>query len=291
MDIFQGRMDLAVKYGADVAIFVHNIVYWVEKNAANRKNYYEGRYWTYNSMRALSELYPLWSRDQIKRLVKKCSDLGVILTGNFNEEKNDRVKWYTPSDEILALYGLERYSPNPGAKPPNGGADSPHGGAESPQPLGEIAQPLPSIYQEYNNNPPIVPPQGDRPKERKRKTKSAPEWQPERFEKFWAAYPRDEDRAKAVEQWDALPRNTALMEQHGNDPDKLLDEIARGLQRHLACDEWKKDVGIPYAFRWLRDRRWREKQKTTPVPEQFKPLPRQSRTELIDGEEVVVFDG
>ena len=34
MDIIQGRMDLAVKYGADVAIFVHNIVYWVEKNAA-----------------------------------------------------------------------------------------------------------------------------------------------------------------------------------------------------------------------------------------------------------------
>ena len=79
MDLFQGRMDLAVKYGADVAIFVHNVVYWVEKNAANRKNYYDGRYWTYNSTSALSEMYPLWSRDQIKRLVKKCSDLGFII--------------------------------------------------------------------------------------------------------------------------------------------------------------------------------------------------------------------
>ena len=282
MDLFQGRMDLAVKYGADVAIFVHNVVYWVEKNAANRKNYYDGRYWTYNSTSALSEMYPLWSRDQIKRLVKKCSDLGVIILGNYNEDKRDRTNWYTPSDEILELYGLGKYALC-------NGRNRPMEETEPPDSLGETAPPLPSISSGTQDSPP-TPPQGEKRTRRKRAQKAVPEWQAERFEKFWAAYPRDEDRAKAVEQWDALPKDKELMEQHGGDPDKLLDEIARGLYRHLVCDEWRNPKYVPYAFRWLRDRKWKEKAKggAPPVPA-FVPKPRSSRTVVVDGEEMVVF--
>lgn len=261
MDLFQGRMDLAVKYGADVAIFVHNVVYWVEKNAANRVNFRDGRYWTYNSAEALSEIYPLWSRDQIKRLVKRCADLGVILLGDYNEDRRDRTKWYTPSDEILELYGLGKFALCIGR-------NRPMQHAESPDASGEIAPPLPSIYQGNTTSPPCSPPTGDgeAPEEkparkRKRAAKSVPEWQPERFERFWTVYPRDEDRARAVEQWDMLPHDKALMERHGGDETALLDEIASGLKRHLACKEWKEGTGIPYAFRWLRDRRWTEKQK------------------------------
>lgn len=156
MDMIQGRMDLAVKYGADVAIFVHNIVYWVEKNAANRVNFHDGRYWTYNSARALGELYPLWSRDQIKRLVKRCSDLGLILLGNYNEDQRDRSKWYTPSDEILELYGLGKLAPSIGQK-------RPMDPEEPPDTLGEIAPPLPSIDQVDATIPPYSPPMRDKP--------------------------------------------------------------------------------------------------------------------------------
>ena len=146
----------------------------------------------------------------------------------------------------------------------------------------------PTQINKYNitNNTPL-PPKGEK---RKRKPKAVPEWQPERFERFWAAYPRDEGRADAVEEWDALAKDKELMEQHGNDPDRLLDEIARGLQRHLACEEWKRDIGIPHACRWLRKRKWKEKQKTAAVPEQFRPPPRACHIEVIDGEERLVYD-
>lgn len=282
MDLFQGRMDLAVKYGADVAIFVHNVVYWVEKNAANRKHLHDDRYWTYNSMRALCELYPLWSRDQIKRIIKKCEDAGLILIGNYNEKPMDRTQWYSPSDEILILYGLEHLTPI--------GRNRQMEEAESPNAKGEIAPAIPSIYQGDNPSAPPTPPQGEKRTRRKRAPKAVPEWQAERFEKFWAAYPRDEDRAEAVEQWDALPKDKELMEQHGGDPDKLLNEIARGLQRHLVSEDWRNNVGIPYAFRWLRGRKWKEKAKggAPPVPA-FTPKPRSSRTVVVDGEEMVVF--
>ena len=35
-----------------------------------------------------------------------------------------------------------------------------------------------------------------------------------------------------------------------------------GLKRHLDCEDWREGRGIPYAFRWLRDRKWTEKKKT-----------------------------
>ena len=71
MDVFMGRMDIAVEHGADVAIFVHNLVYWVEKNAANGRHFHDGRYWTYNSIKALGVMYPLWSASQIRTITKK----------------------------------------------------------------------------------------------------------------------------------------------------------------------------------------------------------------------------
>ena len=108
---------------------------------------------------------------------------------------------------------------------------------------------------------PHSPPEGDKSQRKKRRSKSAPTWQPERFEGFWKAYPRDEDRAKAVEQWDKLPEDQALVKRYGSE-EALLHDIAVGLKRHLECEDWREGRGIPYAFRWLRDRRWTEKRKT-----------------------------
>ena len=133
----------------------------------------------------------------------------------------------------------------------------------------------------------------EKPK-RARKPKSVPGWQPEKFEGFWKAYPRDEDRAKAVEQWDKLPQDKELMASHGDSEEALLLEISRGLKRHLESREWREDVGIPHAFRWLRDRRWTEKRKrpapaASPEPPEPAP-PRPFHTEIINGEEVTVYD-
>ena len=290
MDMFQGRMDIAVAHGADVAIFVHNLVYWVEKNAANGKHFHDGRYWTYNSTKALCEMYPLWTKDQLRHIVKKAEAAGLVLTGNYNAKPMDRTLWYSPSDEVLVLYGLGKY-----AKCISQNSQMEVG--ESQNAFWKNPTAIPSIYQEDTKDNPPNPPEGDgaqpaeKPKgKRRRKAKAVPEWRPEKFEGFWASYPRDEDRARAVEQWDALPEDKALIQRHGGDEEKLLREIALGLKRHLASEDWKAGIGIPYAFRWLRDRRWTEKAKTG-APESPPPLSlRKYHTEMIDGEEVVIFD-
>ena len=121
-------------------------------------------------------------------------------------------------------------------------------------------------YSKDLSNTPPTPPEGggapERKPKRRRAAKSVPSWEPERFEGFWRAYPRDEDRAKAAEQWDKLPRDRELLERYGTE-EALLHDIAVGLKRHLDCEDWREGRGIPYAFRWLRDRRWNEKRKAS----------------------------
>ena len=46
---------LAQTYGVDAAVFLHNIYFWLKHNKAYEKNFYEGRYWTFNSLAAFCD--------------------------------------------------------------------------------------------------------------------------------------------------------------------------------------------------------------------------------------------
>ena len=75
-------------------------------------------------------------------------------------------------------------------------------------------------------------------------------WEPEIFERFWLAYPRHEDKAGARREWDKLKADRELMM-----------VMSAALDRAKASDEWQRGVGIPYACRWLRNRRWEDFQE------------------------------
>ena len=66
---FHFNAELAKQYGVDGAIFLHCMAFWVAKNRANGRHYHEGRYWTYNTLEALSKLFPFWSRRQLERII------------------------------------------------------------------------------------------------------------------------------------------------------------------------------------------------------------------------------
>lgn len=96
---------LAQQYGVDGAVFLHAMAFWVAKNRANGKHFHEGRYWTYNTRKALAELFPFWSQRQLERIVNTLRDAGALLVGNFSEDKTDRTLWYALSDDVLEAYG------------------------------------------------------------------------------------------------------------------------------------------------------------------------------------------
>ena len=99
---FNGK--IAARYGVDEAVFIQNLYWWIAKNEANGRHYHDGRSWTYNSMRAFTELFPFWSEKQVRRIIKKLSDNGAIYIGNYNKSGFDRTQWYALSEEILEVY-------------------------------------------------------------------------------------------------------------------------------------------------------------------------------------------
>jgi hypothetical protein len=94
-------VDVAVRHGIPAAILIENLRFWLLKNIANKKNLYEGHYWTYNSAKAFAELFPYMSEDSIQKVLKKLEAEGIVFTGNFNNNPYDRTKWYRLSPEYL----------------------------------------------------------------------------------------------------------------------------------------------------------------------------------------------
>ena len=91
------RID-AEQYGVDEAVMLHHIRYWVAKNEANDHNYRDGKYWTYNTQSALAQLFPYWSARKVGRILSKLEEAGAIESGNYNDKKYDRTKWFTLSN-------------------------------------------------------------------------------------------------------------------------------------------------------------------------------------------------
>jgi len=99
---------VADKHGVDGALIIQHVAYWIRRNLKNNKNIHDGYAWTYNSCFAYKDIFSFWSEDQIYRKLKKLEDAGVIKTGNYNDSKYDRKKWYTIVDEwILELYRID----------------------------------------------------------------------------------------------------------------------------------------------------------------------------------------
>lgn len=105
---------VAEMYGVDGAVFISRLQFWIEKNAANDRHYHEGRYWTYNSLRAMEKLFPFWSRRQIERIVKNLKDKGVLLTANYARDSHDRTLFYALDESKLPIspFGGDNLSPN-----------------------------------------------------------------------------------------------------------------------------------------------------------------------------------
>ena len=76
------------------------------------------------------------------------------------------------------------------------------------------------------------------------------------FERFWKLYPRGEAKGDARAEWDKLR------------PDReLMWKMSEALNRQKESADWKKGIGIPYACRWIKKRRWED--EVVPGPERL----------------------
>lgn len=101
----RGDGAVAARYGVEEAIFLDAVLFWYRTNRGDDRNFFDGRWWTHNSVKAYEQVFPWWSGKQIRRIIERCKAQGALLSGEYNKDRRDRTAWYSPSDELLALYG------------------------------------------------------------------------------------------------------------------------------------------------------------------------------------------
>ena len=139
---------IAEKLGVNEAIMIRNFQFWLEKNKANEKNYCDGRYWTYNSIAAFCKIFPFWSRDQIRYILKKLTDKGILISGNFNKNPYDKTLWYSlDEDKVAELLKKDTENiPNPSGEITESSCkNSSLDLGKFPHRCGEIHKPIPDI--------------------------------------------------------------------------------------------------------------------------------------------------
>ncbi len=94
---------VATEYGMLEAVLLEYLNFWVTKNKANGVQYYDGYYWTYNSTKALAELFPYVSKNTISRALHHLEEEGLILSANYNKSAYDRTTWYTLSEKGVSV--------------------------------------------------------------------------------------------------------------------------------------------------------------------------------------------
>ena len=94
----QFDIDVAKNIGIHQAILLNNLFFWIEKNRYNNQNFYGGMYWTYNSRKAFSDLFPYMSERQITYYLADMKKKGIIIAGNYNSNLHDRTLWYAITD-------------------------------------------------------------------------------------------------------------------------------------------------------------------------------------------------
>lgn len=224
-------VSIAKKYGIQEAILFNHLYFWIKKNKANNKHYYDNYYWTYSTKKAFTELFPYLTERQVDYALKKLLDAGLIIKGNYNKSGYDRTLWYAITKKgysILQNCQMEQ--------------------TNLPNRINDNVQPIPDnntdietdIKTNINGQDKL-----DRPK---RKNGKESNWE-QQFKQFYEKYPK-KVKKQNVKKW--FEKNKPSSE--------LFSSIMDSLEQFRGCKDWLKENGqyIPYPSTWLNQRRWED---------------------------------
>lgn len=114
---------LAEKYGMEEAILIHHFQHWIRHNKAMKRNFIEGRTWSYQSLEDIAAHFPYLNQSKVFEIIERlCTGKSrrstkqnldfqpVLMKGNYNKNPYDRTTWYAFVDEsqwILANAKME----------------------------------------------------------------------------------------------------------------------------------------------------------------------------------------
>ena len=87
---------LAKAIGLNEAIVLQQIHYWLNINQKKNKNFFNNRYWTYNTFDAWhAENFSFWSLRTVKTIFKHLEAKKILLSCKPKSKHSDHTKWYS----------------------------------------------------------------------------------------------------------------------------------------------------------------------------------------------------
>lgn len=218
----------ACRYGLLEAILINHLEYWIEQNEANNRNFHDGRYWTFNSAKAFSKIFPYVSERKIRLALKHLQDENIIMTGNFNKSSYDRTLWYAFTDYATSIL-QNRQMEVPEMSNQNDESDTPI----------PDNNPVVNTGEKTHNNISAKP------------KRNCAEY-PELFERFWKAYPKKVAKGTAAKAFKKAKVD-----------ESLLQDILKALEWQRETKQWKAEGGqyIPNPATYINGRRWEDEQE------------------------------
>lgn len=245
--------EIATRYGINAAVIFQNIAFWCNHSRANGTNYFDGLYWTYNSVKAFQDLFPYLGKSQISSALQKLLDEGLIVKGNYNKVAYDRTAWYAVTEFGDSMFRKPNlpFTENQQmdlSKIGNGNIEN--------------RKPIPDINTDKKQDISIS---------RKRADKDIPAG----FTEFYNHYPKKVSKATAVKAWKKLNPDQALLNTILNDIRRRLEGVWKGKELQY----------IPNPSTYINQRRWEDEIATGNVEEEpvsvaFKDLPREEQQRL-----------
>ncbi|MBA7609234.1 hypothetical protein ES703_16422 [subsurface metagenome] len=81
---------LAEEIGLNESIIYLQLEFWISISDKE----YQGKIWTYQSLRSFQKVFRFLSRDTINRAIKSLEKQKLIKIGNFNKKKYDNTRWF-----------------------------------------------------------------------------------------------------------------------------------------------------------------------------------------------------
>jgi len=100
MDEHSFDIHIATDYNSiELAILIGYFQRSIKENKQQGCNFLLDRTWLCESLEAIAETFPYWSKGKVLNIINKAVELGILRKGKFNAQKFERVNWYAFESE------------------------------------------------------------------------------------------------------------------------------------------------------------------------------------------------
>ena len=96
--------NVAKACGVNAALILFHFRFWIKRNEECGRNFRDGRYWTYQSVKELCGKFDYLTPKQSRTAIKRLENGGYILKSKYNKSRYNHTTWYAITEAGYNLF-------------------------------------------------------------------------------------------------------------------------------------------------------------------------------------------